>query len=72
MDYTYKLSAEQEAVMDAKADLANETIAALLDARLVEYIEACARDVGADDLAKVTKELSDPAKLATAKAALGL
>ena len=37
-----------------------------------EYLDACARDVGMDDLTNVTKELSDPAKLAIAKAALGL
>lgn len=37
-----------------------------------EYLDACGRDVGADDLANVTKELADPVKLATAKAALGL
>lgn len=37
-----------------------------------EYLDACGRDVGADDLANVTKALADPVKLATAKAALGL
>ena len=37
-----------------------------------EYLDACGRDVGADDLANVLKELADPTKLATAKAALGL
>lgn len=37
-----------------------------------EYLDACGRDIGADDLSNVTKELADPAKLALAKAALGL
>ena len=41
-------------------------------AKVNEYLDACARDVGADDLANVTKELADPAKLSLAKAALGL
>lgn len=41
-------------------------------AKVNEYLDACARDVGADDLANVLKEISDPVKLATAKAALGL
>lgn len=37
-----------------------------------DYLNACGRDLGADDLTNVQKELSDPAKLAIAKAALGL
>ena len=37
-----------------------------------EYLDSCGRDVGADDMANVLKELADPMKLATAKAALGL
>ena len=41
-------------------------------AKVNEYLDACGRDVGADDLANVTKEITDPAKLAIAKAALGL
>lgn len=72
MDYTYTLLDNQLAAMQAKAALSKSTVPALLDFIVSEYISACARDVGADDLAKVTKELSDPAKLATVKAALGL
>lgn len=37
-----------------------------------EYLDACGRDVGADDVAKVMAALSDPVKLAAAKSAVGL
>ncbi len=37
-----------------------------------EYLDACGRDVGASDLAKVQAALADPANLAIAKASLGL
>lgn len=37
-----------------------------------EYLDACGRDVGADDMAKVTQAIANPANLAVAKAALGL
>lgn len=72
MEYTYTLNVVQEAAMQAKAAFAKSTVKELLDVKMLEYIDACARDVGADDLANVTKELADPAKLATAKIALGL
>lgn len=37
-----------------------------------EYLDACGRDLGADDLSKVQAALSDPANISIAKAALGL
>lgn len=58
------------ALTKEKGDAAKAT-ANVLD-KVNEYLDACGRDVGADDMANVTKVLADPAKLAIAKAALGL
>ena len=37
-----------------------------------EYLDACGRDIGASDMAKIQEAILDPAKLAAVKFALGL
>lgn len=64
-DAKYACAVAKEQGDTAKAD-------ANITARVNEYLDACERDVGASDLANVLKEIQDPAKLATAKAALNL
>lgn len=56
----------------SKAAQENSNPLDLLDFKINEFLDACGRDVGADDLSKVQAALSDPAKLATAKSALGI
>lgn len=58
------------ALMKEAGDSAKAT--ANVTDKVNEYLDACGRDVGADDLANVTKALAEPANLAVAKAALGL
>jgi hypothetical protein len=56
----------------SKAALTKDDPFALATAKLIEYLDACGRDIGADDMAKVQAALADPVKFAIAKAALGL
>ena len=71
MKITLTLDDKKWACAVANAADAAEAEQNVLD-KVNEYLDACERDVGASDMANVVKELSDPAKLATAKAALGL
>ena len=69
MIYTYTLSTQQDAVMAAKViamtpkDGKNvPTVQSLIDQKVVEFLDACARDVHLDVDSKIA------AKLATANA----
>lgn len=44
----------------------------MLTLKVDEYLNACGRDIGADNAAKVVAAIADPAKLLTAMDALGL
>lgn len=37
-----------------------------------EYLDACGRDIGQDEMTKIREALDDPAKLAVVKTALGM
>ena len=71
MKITLTLDDKKWACAVANAKDEDEAKQNVLD-KVNEYLDACERDVGASDMANVVKELADPAKLAIAKAALGL
>lgn len=58
MPYTYTLTTRQQTIMDAKASAAKTTVKELIDAKMAEYIDACARDVGQDVDARIAKALA--------------
>ena len=65
MIYTYTLSTQQQAVMDAKViamtpkDGKNApTVQSLIDQKMVEFIEACSRDVHLDVDSKIADKLA--------------
>ena len=48
MEYIRKLTAEEEASLQAKADRDKTTIAAMLDTKIAQYLDDVARDNNAD------------------------
>lgn len=48
MDYVRKLTAEEEASLQAKADRDGSTIQEMLDTKIAQYLEAVAADNNAD------------------------
>lgn len=69
MTYTYILTRDQQAVMEAKqAAMKTVTYMELIDAKVIEFIDACARDVGRCTDTEINKRLAG--MTATEKSAL--
>ena len=57
--YQYTLTAEQDSVMVAKAAaMDNAAVSDLLDKKVIEYIDACRRDVGQSTDTEISKRLA--------------
>lgn len=58
MDYVRKLTAEEEASLQAKADRDETTIQAMLDTKIDQYLKAVATDNNADAERMLAEKLS--------------
>lgn len=57
--YTFDLTAEQMAVMQAKqAAMKTASYTELIDAKVIEFVDACRRDVGQSTDTEISKRLA--------------